>query len=75
MAARQTMPASALAPEGYGWVDGYEDELELFPAGKLNDRVDTFVHATTYLRAQGSVMDFWRRLQHHQQAGDAAQEA
>jgi predicted phage terminase large subunit-like protein len=46
----KTMPASSRAPEGYGWVDGYEQELELFPAGKLNDRVDTFVHAITNLR-------------------------
>ena len=71
----KTMPASPRAPEGYGWVDGYEHELELFPAGKLNDRVDTFVHAIIYLRSQGSVLDFWRRLQQHQEAVDAAQEA
>jgi hypothetical protein len=63
------------APEGYGWVDGYEHELELFPAGRLNDRVDTFVHALTYLRGQGSVMDYHRRLQQHQEALEAAQEA
>jgi hypothetical protein len=71
----KTMPTSPRAPEGYGWVDGYEHELELFPAGNLNDRVDTFVHAITYLRSQGSVVDFWRRLQQHQAAVDAAQEA
>ena len=59
----KTMPASPWAPEGYCWVDDYEHELELFPAGKLNDRVETFVHAITYLRSQGSVVDFWRRLQ------------
>ena len=71
----KTMPASPRAPEGYGWVDGYEQELELFPAGRLNDRVDTFVHAIAYLRSQGSIVDFYRRLQHHQEAVDAAQEA
>jgi phage terminase large subunit-like protein len=72
----QTMPPDpTIAPEGYGWVDGYERELELFPAGKLNDRVDTFVHAITYLRGQGSVLDFYRRLQQHQEAVDAALEA
>jgi predicted phage terminase large subunit-like protein len=72
----KSMPADPLmAPEGYGWVDGYEHELELFPAGRLNDRVDTFVHALTYLRGQGSVMDFYRRLQHHQEASEVAQEA
>ena len=64
-----------IAPEGYGWVHGYERELELFPAGRLNDRVDTFVHALTYLRGQGSVLDFYRRLQQHREALDAAQEA
>jgi predicted phage terminase large subunit-like protein len=68
-------PDPDIAPEGYGWVDGYERELELFPAGRLNDRVDTFVHALTYLRGQGSVMDFYRRLQQHREAFEAAQEA
>jgi predicted phage terminase large subunit-like protein len=68
-------PDPAIAPEGYSWVDGYERELELFPAGRLNDRVDTFVHALTYLCGQGSVMDFYRRLQQHQEALEAAQEA
>jgi len=63
------------APEGYSWVDGYERELELFPAGRLNDRVDTFVHALTYLRGQGSVMDFYRRLQQHREEFEKAQEA
>jgi hypothetical protein len=72
----KTMPPDpALAPDGYGWVDGYERELELFPAGRLNDRVDPFVHALTHLRGQGSVLDFYRRLQHHQEALEAAEEA
>ena len=69
------MPATPQNPGGYAWVDDYQKELELFPAGKLNDRVDTLVHGLTYLRGQGSIVDFWRRLQHHQDAVDAAQEA
>jgi phage terminase large subunit-like protein len=56
------------AMPNYGWVADYEKELELFPAGKLNDRVDTLVHGITYLRGQGSVVDFYRRMSQHQQA-------
>jgi predicted phage terminase large subunit-like protein len=71
----KTLPACAAAPEGYMWVAEYEKELELFPAGKLNDRVDTFVHAITYLRGQGSVLEFFRRLQQHARAVQEAETA
>jgi hypothetical protein len=70
-----SMPVAPQNPEGYAWVADYQKELELFPAGKLNDRVDTLVHGLTYLRGQGSIVDFYQRLQHHQEAVDAAQEA
>lgn len=63
------------APEGYAWVSDYRKELELFPAGKLNDRVDTLVHALTYLRGQGNIVDFYRRLQQHQDAAERAEAA
>jgi predicted phage terminase large subunit-like protein len=70
-----SMPGTVQNPEGYTWVADYQKELELFPAGKLNDRVDTLVHGLTYLRGQGALIDFYRRMQHHQEAVDEAQEA
>jgi predicted phage terminase large subunit-like protein len=65
------LPEETAAP----WIVDYRKELELFPAGKLNDRVDTLVHSLTYLRGQGSIVDLWRRLQQHYQAVEAAQDA
>ena len=70
-----SMPMSPQVPEGYAWVNDYQKELELFPAGRLNDRVDTLVHALTYLRGQGSIIDFYRRMQHHEKAIEAAEMA
>jgi predicted phage terminase large subunit-like protein len=60
---------------GYEWVGDYEAELEHFPTGKLNDRVDTLVHGVTYLRGQGSIVDFYRRMSQHQDAVEKAQVA
>ena len=43
--------------------------------GEPRTRVDTLVHGITYLRGQGAIVDFYRRLQQHQNQVDAVQEA
>jgi predicted phage terminase large subunit-like protein len=71
-----SLPAvPGFAPDGYVWVVDYRKELELFPAGRLNDRVDTLVHALTYLRGHGNIVDFYRRLQQHRDAVERAEAA